>query len=523
MTKPSETTTLLEPHPPDPGPPVPGPTDAVMEGFSRRLDDILATELALASLTAKRATQIDDLRQWSENAVVASLGGAEAVGAEPQGWNATVQARRELVFELACALRIPERSVEGLVEESRMLSQELPLTLEALGVGEISYRHAAAMVGQAVSVPDDARADFELSLLPFARSLTVGKFTAVARRKRESLHPESITQRHRAQLDERRVWVSPELDGMASITAYLSAELALAAFDRLTEIGKAQKCPEDKRGLAQRRADAFADLLLLGDTCVATAAGETLVGVESDQAPGAGPGAGLDTPTRVPWGPGWAGNVGHGIRPKVLVTVPVLTLLGKGDEPGYLEHYGPIDPVTARELAAEAPSFMRILTHPVTSAIIDVDRGTYAVPADLRVALRLRDGTCRTPICGTSAEHSDIDHSIEFAKGGQTRISNLAHLCEPCHALRHHTRVKIRNLGDGNIEWTTLSGRVYLSRPENRFADGRSSVAAAATDGLAAAARGVPDGAEVAAGDERAAHHSAGLRAGDGGADDPGF
>jgi hypothetical protein len=120
---------------------------------------------------------------------------------------------------------------------------------------------------------------------------------------------------------------------------------------------------------------------------------------------------------------------------------------------------------------------MRILTHPVTSAIVDVDRATYAVPADLRLALRLRDGTCRTPVCGTSAEHSDIDHSIEFAKGGKTRISDLAHLCEPCHGLRHHTRVKIRNLGDGNIEWTTPSGRVYLSRPENRFADAASGTA----------------------------------------------
>jgi hypothetical protein len=476
------------------------PADPVMEVFSSKLDAILATELALSSLMAQRAAQIDELRRWSESAVVESLGGERAVGAEPKGWNATVQARRELVFEIACALRMPERSVEALVEESRMLSHELPATLRALGGGEISYRHAAVMVSQAVSVPDDARADFEQTLLPFARTLTVGKFTALARRKRESLHPDSISERHRAQVEERRVWLSPEQDGMANITAYLSAELAFAAYDRLTSIATAQKSGDDPRGIAQRRADAFADLLLLGDTCAATAAGETLVAVdEAGVAPDGtggrdatggryatdGPndtgGPGLEgQPRDVPRavGPGRSPNVGHGVRPKVLVTVPVMTLLGSSDEPGHLEGYGPIDPQTALELAAEAPSFMRLLTHPVTSAIIDVDRATYAVPADLRLALRLRDGTCRSVVCNMPAERCDVDHTVEYANGGETRISNLAHLCEPCHGLRHHTRVKIRNLGDGTIEWTTPSGRVYLSSPENRFVNG----AAGATD-----------------------------------------
>jgi hypothetical protein len=508
-------------RPPDVRPPDVQPPDPVMEVFSSKLDAILATELALSSLMAQRAVQIDELHRWSEGAVVESLGGERALGAEPKGWNATVQARRELVFEIACALRMPERSVEALVEESRMLSRELPATLRALDAGEISYRHAAVMVSQAVSVPDDARAHFEQTLLPFARTLTVGKFTALARRKRESLHPDSIDERHRAQVEERRVWLSPELDGMANITAYLSAELAFAAYDRLTSIAAAQKSGADPRGIAQRRADAFADLLLLGDTCTATAAGETLVGVDEagldgagmDGAPGSevtggpeatdGPGrpqgsgpsrphgssgpSGSDSPDVADapsregqrhdapraLGPGRSPDVGHGIRPKVLVTVPVMTLLGSSDEPGHLEGYGPIDPQTARELAAQAPSFMRLLTHPVTSAIIDVDRATYAVPAELRLALRLRDGTCRSVVCSVPADRCDVDHTVEYASGGETRISNLAHLCEPCHGLRHHTRVKFRNVGDGTIEWTTPSGRVYRSSPENRFVNGQ--------------------------------------------------
>ena len=60
-------------------------------------------------------------------------------------------------------------------------------------------------------------------------------------------------------------------------------------------------------------------------------------------------------------------NLGTGVRARVLVTVPVLTLLGRSAEPA-LEGYGPIDIDTARELAAGAPGLVRILTHPETGA-----------------------------------------------------------------------------------------------------------------------------------------------------------
>ena len=74
-----------------------------------------------------------------------------------------------------------------------------------------------------------------------------------------------------------------------------------------------------------------------------------------------------------------------GVVPKVVVTVPVLTLLGRTDEPARLEGYGPIDAETARRLAAGATSFHRLLTHPVSGVRLDLDRATYAPPADLRL------------------------------------------------------------------------------------------------------------------------------------------
>ncbi|MEB0268080.1 HNH endonuclease, partial [Cryobacterium sp. 10I5] len=75
---------------------------------------------------------------------------------------------------------------------------------------------------------------------------------------------------------------------------------------------------------------------------------------------------------------------------QVNVTVPVLTLLGKSAEPGYLAGYGPIDPETARRLAAGAPSFTRLLTHPETGVVLSMGRDTYKVPAALKKWLEVR-------------------------------------------------------------------------------------------------------------------------------------
>ena len=161
------TNTYEEPEGP-PGGVDPGVTDPVMAGFAARLDEIMANERAMSTLAARRIRLFDGLRRFSETEVVASLGGLDGpggpgglVGGEPHGWDAATVARRELVFELAAALRIPEHTIEGLLDEAQALSESLPATMAALSDGDISYRHAAAMLDQARSLPEEARASFE--------------------------------------------------------------------------------------------------------------------------------------------------------------------------------------------------------------------------------------------------------------------------------------------------------------------------------------------------------------------------
>ncbi len=160
------------------------------------------------------------------------------------------------------------------------------------------------------------------------------------------------------------------------------------------------------------------------------------------------------------------------VIPRVYVTVPVMTLLGHSDEPAELDGYGPIDAETARELAAHAPSFQRILTHPETGAYLSYGRTSYRVPADLAGYLKVRDGGCRFPGCGRRAIASDIDHTVDWAFDGRTEHDNLAHLCRKHHRLKHRTGWRMTQESGGVIRWDSPAGRVHRSRPEHPFAPG---------------------------------------------------
>jgi hypothetical protein len=184
----------------------------------------------------------------------------------------------------------------------------------------------------------------------------------------------------------------------------------------------------------------------------------------------------------------------RGIRGHVTVTVPALALLENAGTlpPGSieglprtprcaeLEGYGPIPVGLAERIAARAPSWSRILTHPVTGTVLDRDRSTYAVPADLKHRLRARDGTCRFPGCRRRASRCDLDHTVAWADGGRTSADNLAHLCRHHHLLKHRDgplgRWRVEHVAPerlapelhdhGVLEWTSPAGQIHRTYPQ---------------------------------------------------------
>ena len=391
------------------------------------IDSIAVLDRMQASLSALKAELIEQARQWS---VVVEQSVDGTASTSQGGWNAEVRARRVIASELACALRIPERTAETLVAQSTALT-ELPETFRALSAGTISWRHASTIIEHTSSLPAESWGTFETATVPLAEVLTVAKFDRGARVLRERLCPESIDVRNRDAAAQRNLSIEPARDGMAVLSAYLPAALAHGVFNRTIDMAPAQQSPTEDHTLTQLKVDLFAELLLDGR-------------LES----------GRD----------------RGIRPRVLVTVPVLTMLGAGDEPGVLEGYGTIDHETAFALAVDAPSFIRLLTHPETGAVLSVGRDRYSVPSDMRTWLRVQDGTCRFPGCSRSARVCDLDHTEEWQHHGKTSHDNLAHLCKTHHHLKHHTAWTVKQSAGGVLNWTSPSGRRYSTEPATRTA-----------------------------------------------------
>ncbi|WP_159085080.1 HNH endonuclease signature motif containing protein [Planctomonas deserti] len=424
-----------DPIPPD-TPPEGDRTQA--ETFAAMIDAVKMFEGFSRWATACRAEAIDRARLWTEatDLSVPTTGGPR--------WSPRVAGHRVLVTELACALRISERAAENLVAESHALVHDLPATCDALRGGRIGYRHAQVLIDQTNTLPPAGVAAVEEAVLPRAESLTVPKLDRATRDLRERLHPESIQERHTKSVADRHVETCPAQDGMAWLNAFLPAPEVKGIANRLRDITEQLKGePGEERTRTQLMADAFTDLLLDGTTTAAPASG-----VAEEKKP-----RHIGAP------------VGVGIRPRVLVTVPVLTLLGRSAEPGTLEGYGPIDADTARRIAARAPSFTRILTHPETGAVLSVGRDRYAVPKDLRTWLRVRDETCRFPGCNRSAGQADVDHVTDWQYGGGTDYGNLVHLCRSHHRVKHHTAWSSRSAGGGRVRWLSPSGHEYETEP----------------------------------------------------------
>lgn len=383
--------------------------------LAEMVDALVEVDATIAGLMAVRTRLLDDVRTWSEL--------TEAADEHPTPASREL-ALRSVRAEVACALRLPERTVERLFGEARMLLRDLPGTMGALGAGEVTYRHAQVVVEHGAGLEPSALETFERLALPLARSSTAASFDRSARRLRESLSPESLEQRTAAAVERREALLLPARDGMADLLLHLPAHEARAIWTRATERASRLRRDGDARTLTQLRVDVMRDALLTDPS---------------------------GSPRRV--------------RPDVYVTVPVLSLMGLSAEPASLEGHGPIAVSTARELAADAPSLVRLLTHPETGTVLSVGRERYAVPADLRTALRVRHGTCGFPGCARDASSCDIDHTVDWARDGTTSIDNLAFLCRGHHTLKHHAGWRLVQGDGGVLRWRSPAGREYVREP----------------------------------------------------------
>jgi hypothetical protein len=339
----------------------------------------------------------------------------------------------EAVTETAALLKLSEGSAARLVSESLTLTGPLHRTLEALEDGRLCQSRASVIVEQSRTLPEEALPAFESEILETAAELNRPKLAARCRRLREKLHPETITARRTRAAADRCVLFEPAQDGMAWLSAYLPAEQALAIHTSVDAAARSLRSGEDPRTLPQLRADILADILLGAAT----------------------PGSGGET-----------GSAGRAPAAKIQVTVPVFSLMGLTDEPAELEGYGPIPADAARELAANATSFMRLLTHPYTGAVLGLDRTRYRPSEDLRTWVQIREKTCSFYGCNRPATRCELDHVTAWSEDGRTCEDNLYPLCKRHHMLKHQSGWTPEPNPSGGLSWTSPGGQIYSSSPE---------------------------------------------------------
>ena len=416
-----------------------GPVRASLElGFEADLASIVALERSI------RVAQAEQLRLVARAHDQAAL--LEGIH---DGSSSTDRefATRAFIAELATTLVVHERRASALVGDAARLD-ELPATAAAFAAGDIGLAQVQTIFEVTFGESTEVTAELERAALERAPRQTNSALRCGLRRLRERLHPDSLEERRIAAASERRVCVEPAPDGMAWLSIFMQAERAFAVKARLDALAaRASDVAHDARTVSQHATDLAGDLLLSGSLAGGSDAPLTATGA---------------------------------VVPRILVTVPAFTLLGHSDEPAELDGYGPIDAETARRPAGDAPSWHRILTHRETGAFLSYGRTTYRVPADLAGYLAVRDGGCRFPGCRRRARAADIDHTLDWARGGTTSHANLAHLCRAHHRLKHRTRWRMAQEPGGVIRWTSPAGHVIRTHPERPFI----GVACAATESV---------------------------------------
>jgi hypothetical protein len=333
----------------------------------------------------------------------------------------------DAAVEVACALRISERSAQGQVTDARVLARVFPETLEQLAAGAVQGVQARALVEATGALDDVAARAVQDKVLPLMSRQNPAATRKALARAVLTVDPDGARHRHEHAAQDRRIAHYPQPDGMSTLAATLPAEQvahAMAVVDAHARADREHN-PGDQRSLDQARADSLYQLL---------------TGVGAVQTPPA----------------------------LVQVTVPLDTLLGIGQEPGELEGYGPISAQTVRAMAAgQHAVWRRLLTAPDSGLVVKTDPARYRPTAEVRRHVSARDGHCVFPTCSMPAARTDLDHVVAFnhsrpEHGGQSAPENLQALCRHHHRLKHQGGWNVHSSETGgNAVWTSPSGRRY--------------------------------------------------------------
>ena len=329
-------------------------------------------------------------------------------------------------IEVGAALHLTRRSAEAETHLALELTRRLPDVHAALLRGDVDLRRAKALLRGTEHLPDHTARRMVDQVLDKASELTTGQLGARLRRLCMEAEPDDAKRRYNSRVEDRRVELRPNPEGTANLLGFdLPADRVSAISRYLNRAARKLRSVADGRTMDQLRADVMLDIL-----------------------------EGAHTPLGAP-----RGGAVH-------LEIDLATLAELNDHAGDLAGFGPVTADLARQLAEglRDAEWSFTITDPETGDIV-CDGTTRRRPRRAqRRRIQARHKHCVWPGCRMPSVDCDMDHRVRHADSGCGHDHNLAPLCRFHHRMRHQADWTYRRLATGDIEWTSGTGRVYLTR-----------------------------------------------------------
>jgi hypothetical protein len=343
-------------------------------------------------------------------------------------------------------LRMSAGAAASCVRTARALYRgPLTATAEALAEGTISPAHAQVLAAGTHDLPDHVAADAEPVLLEAARCLDPPRLRRAIAHLRLVADPDGTDAQAERRHQQRGLWLAATWEGMVALNGLLDPEAGQTVLAALEPLARPTNADDDRSG-GQRRADALAELARRS--------------LQAGRLPQSG-----------------------GVRPQLLVTVDLDSLLGPGGLGGATGGTDALDPEACRRLACDGAVTRVLVTrhptnhHPGTDGglaarlraaaallppvlggaptqPLEVGRTSRVVTAAQRTALAIRDGGCVFPGCDRPLAWCEAHHLRHWLHGGPTDLENLALLCRTHHRAVHEGGRRLHRDPDGRLTAT---------------------------------------------------------------------
>ncbi|MCZ4655363.1 DUF222 domain-containing protein [Dietzia kunjamensis] len=444
-----------------------------------------ASSAALAALHAENRAAAARLRAchdlWAtcrEEQELRDIAAGYGPGLDQRPEHAVIDPLTIATSEIVAAYGVHHNRARSLLTLAITLVTKFPCLVEAMDTGHLDEA-TATLLARHMRTVDSLHRDavhrevIDWLLAALAAGRRPGRDAILSHTDRiiAAHDPDGVRLRRTAAVRERRVTLRRGPDGMADLTAHLTATEASAIHTLLQTRATAQRHRDTRTRVETTRrhgADALdTDTIRSMDELRADALVTALLGNPStDTDAGRGAGAG--------------GVAGAGHRPPATQIRPTITVLAPpgpdGEPEAYLPRGGP----------ATIDALIELLTRSTGATITVPDTAPgaadtphhahrYRISADLAHRIRLRDGTCRHPGCSVPADACDIDHVRPFnhtdpTAGGPTLENNLAAMCRNHHRFKTFHNWHYQLAPDGTLTITTDTGHTLTTHPDGPLA-----------------------------------------------------